>query len=54
MTGNQATCGRFFSYQNGCSKENVTVIHLLSLIKLSLNTIGTLKYSQFLLYMPVN
>jgi hypothetical protein len=22
MTSNQTTCGRFFSYQNGCSKKN--------------------------------
>jgi hypothetical protein len=36
----QTTCGRFFSYQNGCSKKNWTVIHLLSL-KLSLNSINT-------------
>jgi hypothetical protein len=35
MTGNQLTCGRFLSYQNGCSKKNWTIIHLLSL-KLSL------------------
>jgi hypothetical protein len=31
MTGNQTTCGRFFSSQNGCSKKNWTIIHLLSL-----------------------
>jgi hypothetical protein len=24
MTGNQTTCGRFFTYQNGCSKKNWT------------------------------
>jgi hypothetical protein len=42
MTGSQTTCGRFFSYQNGCSKKNWAVIHLLSL-KLSLNSINTLK-----------
>jgi hypothetical protein len=27
MAGNQTTCARFFSYQNGCSKKNWTIIH---------------------------
>jgi hypothetical protein len=40
MTGNQTTCGQFFSYQSGWWKKNWTAIHLLSL-ELSLNSINT-------------
>jgi hypothetical protein len=52
MTGNQTTCGRFFAYQNGCSKKKWTVFdvfHRLSL-KLSLNSISTLKEDEIAVF----
>jgi hypothetical protein len=48
MTANQTTCGRFFSYQNGCIKKKLNGNSSLKLT-LSLNSINILKYPFFVI-----